>query len=171
MGAQCRACSIHFAYFKVIHDYSRLTSYNNVKLGARTARLWPTEKTPSTGWRRAKGWNEPDFTLRTLVKVKSLSHVRLCDPMDCGLPGSSVHGILQARILEWIAISFSSKCLYYLLYYLLISLLFQLILHCLILNEMCWLRPSLVAQLVKNLQCGRPGFDPWVGKIPWRREW
>ena len=30
---------------------------------------------------------------------------------------------------------------------------------------------SLVAQLVKNrLQCGRPRFDPWVGKIPWRRE-
>ena len=29
---------------------------------------------------------------------------------------------------------------------------------------------SLMAQLVKNLQCGRPGFDPWVGKIPWRRE-
>ena len=31
----------------------------------------------------------------------------LCDPMDCSLPGSSVHGILQARILEWAAISFS----------------------------------------------------------------
>ena len=31
---------------------------------------------------------------------------------------------------------------------------------------------SLVAQLVKNpLQCGRPGFDPSVGKIPWRRKW
>ena len=30
-----------------------------------------------------------------------------CDPMDCGLPGSSVHGILQARILEWAAIPFS----------------------------------------------------------------
>ena len=29
----------------------------------------------------------------------------LCDPMDCNLPGSSVHGILQAKILEWIAIS------------------------------------------------------------------
>ena len=28
----------------------------------------------------------------------------LCDPMDCCLPGSSVHGILQARILEWVAI-------------------------------------------------------------------
>ena len=30
-----------------------------------------------------------------------------CDPMDCSPPGSSVHGILQARILEWVAISFS----------------------------------------------------------------
>ena len=32
-----------------------------------------------------------------------------CDPMDCRLPGSSVHGILQARILEWVAISFSNE--------------------------------------------------------------
>ena len=31
----------------------------------------------------------------------------LCDPMDCTLPGSSVHGIFQAIVLEWIAISFS----------------------------------------------------------------
>ena len=31
----------------------------------------------------------------------------LCDPMDCSLPGSSVHGILQTRILEWVAIYFS----------------------------------------------------------------
>ena len=30
----------------------------------------------------------------------------LCDPVDCSPPGSSVHGILQARILEWVAISF-----------------------------------------------------------------
>ena len=30
---------------------------------------------------------------------------------------------------------------------------------------------SLVAQIVKNLQCVRPGFDPWVGTSPWRREW
>ena len=33
----------------------------------------------------------------------------LCDPMDCSLPGSSVYVILQARILEWVAISFSSR--------------------------------------------------------------
>ena len=31
----------------------------------------------------------------------------LCDPMDCSLPGSSVNGIFQAIVLEWIAISFS----------------------------------------------------------------
>ena len=35
--------------------------------------------------------------------VQSLSHVGLCDPMDCSPPGSSVHGILQAKILEWVA--------------------------------------------------------------------
>ena len=46
------------------------------------------------------------------MKVKSESEVTqscptLCDPVDCSPPGSSVHGILQARILEWGAISFS----------------------------------------------------------------
>ena len=35
----------------------------------------------------------------------------LCNPMDCSLPGSSVHGIFQARILEWVAISKLWKCL------------------------------------------------------------
>ena len=34
------------------------------------------------------------------------SCLTLCNPMDCSLPGSSVHGILQARILEWVPISF-----------------------------------------------------------------
>ena len=32
----------------------------------------------------------------------------LCDPMDCGLPGFSIHGIFQAKRLEWVAISFSN---------------------------------------------------------------
>ena len=35
-------------------------------------------------------------------------HLTLCDPMDCSPPGSSVHGILQARTLEWVAISSST---------------------------------------------------------------
>ena len=37
-----------------------------------------------------------------------LSCVQLCNPMDCNPPDSFVHGILQARILEWVAISFCS---------------------------------------------------------------
>ena len=46
------------------------------------------------------------------MKMKSESEVAqscptLRDPMDCSLPGSSVHGILQARVLEWGAIAFS----------------------------------------------------------------
>ena len=49
------------------------------------------------------------------VKVKSLSRVwlfaelyaTLCDSMSCSLPGFSVHGIFQARVLEWVAFSFS----------------------------------------------------------------
>jgi len=44
---------------------------------------------------------------RVSERVKSLSRVRLCDPMNCSLLGSSGHGIFQARILEWVAISFS----------------------------------------------------------------
>ena len=43
------------------------------------------------------------------MKVKSLSCVWLCNPMDHSLPGSAVHGIFQARTLEWAAISFSSR--------------------------------------------------------------
>ena len=46
------------------------------------------------------------------VKVKGKSEVdqsypTLCDPVDCSLPGSSVRGIFQARVLEWVAIAFS----------------------------------------------------------------
>ena len=48
------------------------------------------------------------------MKVKSESKVAqscltLSDPMDCSLPGSSIHGIFQARVLEWGAIAFSER--------------------------------------------------------------
>ena len=53
------------------------------------------------------------------MKVKSESEVTescpaLSDPMDCSLPGSSVHGIFQARVLEWGAIAFSEMAGYHL---------------------------------------------------------
>ena len=47
------------------------------------------------------------------MKVKSESEVAPCltlsNPMDYSLPGSSVHGIFQARVLQWVAIAFSKK--------------------------------------------------------------
>ena len=43
-----------------------------------------------------------------LLLLSRFSYVRLCDPRDGSPPGSSVHGILQARTLEWVAISFSN---------------------------------------------------------------
>ena len=61
-------------------------------------------------------WDRIDFNYKLFhpilyhMKVKVLlaqSCPTLCNPMDCSLPGSSVRGILQARILEWVAIPFS----------------------------------------------------------------
>ena len=52
------------------------------------------------------------------MKVKSESEVAqscpICrDPMGCSLPGSSIHGIFQARVLEWVAIVFSKRSTYF----------------------------------------------------------
>jgi len=44
-----------------------------------------------------------------LLLLSRFSRVQLCDPMDCSLPGSSIHGIFQARVLEWGAIAFLHK--------------------------------------------------------------
>ena len=69
--------------------------------------------------RLPRPWGSPDKNtgvgchfLLQCMKVKSESEVAqsrrtLSDPMDCSLPGSSVHGIFQARVLEWGAIAFS----------------------------------------------------------------
>ena len=52
------------------------------------------------------------LTIQNLVFYMVISEVAqlcptLCNPMDCSLPGSSIHGIFQARVLEWVIISFS----------------------------------------------------------------
>ena len=69
--------------------------------------------------RLPRPWDSPGKNTRVgchfllqCIKVKSESEVAqscptLCDPMACSLPGSSVHGIFQARVLEWGAIAFS----------------------------------------------------------------
>ena len=76
--------------------------------------VWPQRWQPT---RLPHPWASPakntgvgcHFLLQCMkVKVKSQSCPTLSDPMDCSLPGSSIHGIFQARVLEWVAIAFSN---------------------------------------------------------------
>ena len=68
---------------------------------------------PLKGWPPAaclglsslKGRDTEQVHQREVLVTQSC--LALCEPMECSLPGSSVHGILQARILEWVAIPFS----------------------------------------------------------------
>ena len=55
------------------------------------------------------------YDLPRIVYVTAQSCPTLCDPMDCSLPGSSVHGIFQARVLEWgaIALCFNNNFNFY----------------------------------------------------------
>ena len=55
------------------------------------------------------GFNSFLSLVETACVLSRFSRVRLCDPMDCSLPVSSVHGILQARILEWVAMPSSRR--------------------------------------------------------------
>ena len=80
------------------------------------------------------------------MKVKSESEVAqscpaLSNPMDCSLPGSSIHGIFQARVLEWGATAFSKVVL-------------------VVKN------PPANAGDAKDA-----GSAPWSGRLPWRRKW
>ena len=66
---------------------------------------------PSVVWKitllHSQSHNLGGINSKSNCEVQSLSRVRLCDTMDCSPPGSSIHGIFQARILGWVAISFS----------------------------------------------------------------
>ena len=80
--------------------------------------VWPHRRQPT---RLPCPWDSPGKNtgvgchfLLQCMKVKSESEVvksclTLSDPMDCSLPGSSIHGIFQARVLEWGAIAFSES--------------------------------------------------------------
>ena len=57
----------------------------------------------------ARVWSNRNFNPVLRVQEGCFGKVWLCDPMDCRAPGSSVHGILQARILEWVAMAFSRE--------------------------------------------------------------
>ena len=91
-----------------------LSHFSHVRLCA-THRRQPT--------RLPRPWDSPGKNtgggyhfLLQCMKVKSENEVaQLCltpsDPMDCSLSGCSVHGIFQARVLEWVAIAFSKQAI------------------------------------------------------------
>ena len=70
---------------------------------------WGSGMSPkmTQGLGKWKIWMKKALTASHACMLSYLSHVQLCDPTDCSLPGSSVHGILRARILEWVAMSSS----------------------------------------------------------------
>ena len=94
--------------------------YINKHDAAKLLQLYPTLCDPIDGSPPGSpSWDSPGKNtgvgchfLLQCMKVKSESEVaQSCptpsDPMDCSLPGLSVHGIFQARVLEWVAIAFS----------------------------------------------------------------
>ena len=86
------------------------------------------------------------------MKVKSESEVaQSCptrsDPMDCSLPGSSAHGIFQARVLEWGAIAFSMK-----VYSVPQTLMYKILVVCLSVAQSCLI-------LCDPMDCSSPGFS------------
>ena len=87
-----------------------LSHFSRVRLCA-TPQTAAHQASLSLGFSRQEHWSGLPF-LSPMNKRKRKSEVAqscttLSDPMDCSLPGSSVHGIFQARVLEWDAIAFS----------------------------------------------------------------
>ena len=110
-------------------------------------------------------WNSPGkntgvgcHSLLQCMKVKSESEIAqscptLSHPMDCSLPGSSIHGIFQTRVLEWGAIAFST-C----------SQESLLTMNSRIRLPHCGKQASLVAQLVKHLPVMQETLLQFLGR-------
>ena len=156
--------------------------------------VWPHRRQPT---RLPRPWDSPGKNtgggchfLLQCMKVKNESEVAqscrtLRDPMDCSLPGFSVHGIFQARGLEWGAIAFSNHGQLQAINVMLLNVELERHVHIgcyqcvlvtvnILLCRTIW--ASQVVLVIKNPlanagRCKRCGFDPWVGKIPWRRAW
>ena len=103
-----------------------ILTYQNAAAAAKSLQLCPTlrphRRKPT---RLPRPWDSPGRNsgvgchfLLQCMKVKGEREVAqscptLSDLVDCSLPGSSVHGIFQARVLEWVAIAFSRTCFSY----------------------------------------------------------
>ena len=96
----------------ISHLLLLLNRFSHVGL-CETPQMAAHQAPPSLGFSRQEQWSRLPFP-SPMMKVKSEREVAqscptLSDPMDCSLPGSSAHGIFQARVLEWGAITFSKQ--------------------------------------------------------------
>ena len=87
-----------------------LNRFSRVRLCA-TPQMAAHQDPPSLGFSRQEHWSGLPFLSPMHESESEVAHLcpTLGDPMDCSLPGSSVHGIFPARVLEWVAIAFSLR--------------------------------------------------------------
>ena len=88
----------------LLSRFSRIRLYATPRMAAHEAPL-------SLGFSRQEHWSGLPFPSPMRESEVAESCLTLSDPMDCGPPGSSIHGIFQARVLEWGAIAFSGLTL------------------------------------------------------------
>ena len=104
-------CTWNFVRQLYINNiYAMLNHFSRVQLCA-TPQMAAHQAPPSLGFSRQEHWSGLPFP-SPMHESENESEVTqscptLSDPMDCSLPGSSVHGVFQARVLEWVAIAFS----------------------------------------------------------------
>ena len=99
-----RDCSLCYAML----CYAMLSHFSHVRLCV-TPQTAAHQAPPSLGFSRQEHWSGLPFPSPMHESESEVAQLcpTLSDPMDCSLPGSSVHGIFQARVLEWGAIAFS----------------------------------------------------------------
>ena len=126
------------------------------------------------------------------VCERAQSHLTFCDPKDCSPPGSSVYGIFQARVLEWVPLpspgdlldiarlQFTSvdswrsqwklMCVSWYSFFSSFDVLIYGYSPCSI-SETYFFLIGVTPMVKICLECRRTRFSPWVRKIPWRRKW
>ena len=98
----------------IISFFISVSTTTNIIITNVSITFWQFRETP-TDFKRLSLWGEFIYfnkdimlLLLLLLLLSHFSRVTLCDPIDGSPPGSPVPGILQARILEWVSISFSN---------------------------------------------------------------
>ena len=99
---------LHFHFPGLVNLLLLLSRFSRVRLCA-TPETAAHQAPPSLGFSRQEHWSGLPFPspMHESESEGAQSCPTLSDPMDCSLPGSSVHGSFQARVLEWSAIAFS----------------------------------------------------------------